>query len=593
LSKTEEALTGSAQTVEKEVTSGWRQPVMWLWLIVFGMLAAKTVFSLNIFWQIFNYAFQVDESESMIVAETVMMTRGVDIFALPTPERFISAPYTPFYYWLNLPFIAVTGVSFKPGRLLSFLAAGGIALLIFRFVLIYARAHLHARRVSFFPAILATLTWTSLGVVAFWSSAVKPDMTALFFNVLGLYLVFSYELRATSYEPEKAFSIQHSAFSLKKIIVNRQSSIVNLTLAAILFALAAFTKQTAFAGVLVVLAWLLVQGRFKTLAWWTPLYLFLAFAPMFLLNVLSNGGFWWHVVTVHELPWNLQSYLKFMGGYVQSYQLFGVVALGLAAFWLADVFGAGKNFWREARRNPATFLLLYAGAGIGAGLSTGTYGGNHNHFLEMSAAACMALGAVFVRLDAWWRRSASAKWRLQRWLVVPALALVLWQGVGLLAGEARLKDVPLPGWGDLQAQFLNPDWLGLEYRAPLERQRTRYAEVAAFMNNDSGRYIYSDNVSLMLATTKEIFTTDPFTQTHATFYGRWDESRFIEMIRSGQFSLIVLRESIERRLDAGQRAGDIFLSPGLARAVAENYRLACRDIVFIYVPKNRTDFKGC
>jgi 4-amino-4-deoxy-L-arabinose transferase-like glycosyltransferase len=591
LSKTEEALASSAQTVEKEVKPDWRQPLLWLWLAVFAVLAAKTVFSLNIFWQIFNYAFQVDESESMIVAETVMMTRGVDIFALPSSERFISAPYTPFYYWLNLPFIAVTGVSFKPGRLLSFLAAVGIAVLIFRFVLVYARAYLSARRVSFFPAILATLTWTSLGVVAFWGGAVKPDMTALFFNVLGLYLVFSYELRATSYEPGEAVSAK-KLFSLQHLYLQGYSSFILIS-AAVLFALAAFTKQTAFAGVLVVIAWLLVQGRFKTLAWWTPLYLFLAFAPMFLLNILSNGGFWWHVVTVHELPWNLQSYLKFIGGYVQSYQLFGVVALGLAAFWLADVFGAGKKFWREVQRNPATFLLLYAGAGIGAGLSTGTYGGNHNHFLEMSAAACMALGAVFVRLDGWWRSSDSRKWKLQRWLVVPALALILWQGLGLFAGEARLKDVPVPGWAALQGQFLNPDWLGLEYRAPLERQRTRYAEVAAFMNNDSGRFIYSDNVSLMLATQKEIFTTDPFTQTHATFYGRWDESRLIEMIRSGQFSLIVLRESIERRVDAGQRLGDIFLSPGLARAVAENYRLACRDIAFIYVPKNRTDFKGC
>ena len=96
-------------------------------------------------------------------------------------------------------------------------------------------------------------------------------------------------------------------------------------------------------------------------------------------------------------------------------------------------------------------------------------------------------------------------------------------------------------------------WEGVEYRAPLEKQKQRLAEVAAFMNNDRGPLIYSDNVSLMLATSKSLFTTDPFTQTHATHYGRWDQSKLLALTRSGQFSLIVLRQPIEGDRDIGDR----------------------------------------
>jgi hypothetical protein len=65
------------------------------------------------------------------------------------------------------------------------------------------------------------------------------------------------------------------------------------------------------------------------------------------------------------------------------------------------------------------------------------------------------------------------------------------------------------------------------------------------------------------------------------------------MVQRQEFSLIVLRQSIERRVAAGDQASDIYISPELSQAVIANYR-ACRpDIVAIYVPKSRTDLAGC
>ncbi len=545
--------------------------------MVTGLLLVKVIFSLNIIWQIFNFAFQVDESESMIVSETLLLDHGTNIYSLPSPDRFISAPYTPFYYLLNWPFIHLLGTSFKPGRLISWLAAVGLAFLIYRFVRTYSYTYTHSTA-NRWPAVLAALSWLSLGLVAFWGDAVKPDMTAVFLSLSGLYLVFSYEQSAEQSERR-------------------------LYLAAGLFALAALTKQTAFAGVGVAGLWLLSNGspslsaRLLRTSRFGVVYLGLAFGPMLLLNFLTSGGFWYHIITVHVLPWSGQNYAKFLGGLLQSYQLFGLLALAFIPLWLLEGL-SGQRRPVDLRNNRGTFIVLYLGAAWFASLSTGTYGGNHNHMLELAAAGCIAVGATLVRLVSLGQMATR-----RQWVLVGSLVLLGWQAAGLLVGEARIKPEEVPVLGSfgptqavlagLQVEFFNPDWLGLEYRAPTENQKNRLASVAAFMNNDSGPLIYSDNVGLMLATQKPLFTTDPFTQTHATRLDRWDQSQLLAKVQNRQFSLIVLRQSIVKRAPAEGTVSDIYLSPELAQAVLQNYRLACRDIAFIYVPTSRTDFKGC
>jgi hypothetical protein len=589
------------------------QPLNILWLLAGALLLAKLLFSLNIVWQIFNFAFQVDESESMIVAETWLMSRGTDIYARPGPNLFVSAPYTPLYYLLNWPFIQFFGASFKPGRLLSFAAACGTGWLIYRFVTAYSTRS-GPGKPDRKAALLAALAWSSLGLVAFWGITVKPDITALFFSLSGLYLIYRWsesEGQKSKVEGRRSeIGDQPRSFFHPSSFIPHPFGFIlhpsSLILSAVLFALAALTKQTAFAGVVAALIWLLIckKGGPKVALRFVLVYAALAFGPMLAINWLSDGGFWYHIVTVHELPWSSQNYAKFFGGLAQSYQLFGLLALGFAAFWLWDIFGQRPGglgaIWGRLRTERGTLPVLYAATAWGASLSTGTYGGNHNHLLEFCAAGCIALGAALVRLGEWW--ATAPRGNFKRFGLGLALLLVCWQGLGLFMGEARVKPEDFPALGavapartileDLRGQFYNEDWLGLEYRAPLEKQKQRLAEVAAFMNNDRGPLIYSDNVSLMLATSKPLFTTDPFTQTHATRYGRWDQSKLLALARSGQFSLIVLRQPIERSGTA-QNPSDIYVSPELAQAIAQNYTLACRDVAFIYVPKTRTDFKGC
>ena len=169
--------------------------IVWLLLVLVTLLLlAKVVFSLNIIWQIFQFPFQTDESEGMIVAEVHLMDTGTNIYALPGPHLFVSAPYPPLYYLLNWPFLHLGGLSFKPGRAISLLATVGIAFLLYKLaVLIGKNQNRVAGRNTFKVAgAAAALFWATLGLVAFWGDAVKPDMTALFFSLGGIYLVASW-----------------------------------------------------------------------------------------------------------------------------------------------------------------------------------------------------------------------------------------------------------------------------------------------------------------------------------------------------------------------------------------------------------------
>ncbi len=558
---------GAAQ-IEKQASRSWRKWLIWgLSGLAGGLLLAKILFSLNIIWQIFNFAFQVDESEGMIVAETLLMNKGVDIFGLPTSERFIAAPYTPLYYLLNAPFLAISGPSFKPGRAISFLAFCGIAILLYLLLTRYSRNR--SGKADWVAGGAAALFWGSLGLSAFWGGAVKPDILALFFSLSGVYSIYRY-------------------ISLSNL-ANKW-----LYLSAGLFALAAMTKQTAFAGPLAVLVFLLFCVSLGAAARFLGVWLVLSFGPMLIMNILSRGGFWYHIVTVHELPWSSQNYWKFFSAFAQSYPLY----LGLAGlFLIITLFDITKNLFelrnlsKALRQNQATLFVLYLGTSAGASLSAGTYGGNHNHLLELAAAICLCSGVII----SWARENWSKPERLS-WLYPVLLGLICLQTLGLFVGEGRVKPDTFPVLGSfgptqaglefLQANLYQPGWLGLEYRVPPANLKEGLGQVAAFMTNNVGPLIYTDNVSLAIASGKPILTTDPYTQTHATELGRWDESYLLELINRKEFKLIVLRPpSIEERLQQKGDARDIYLSPNLARAILANYKLTQRNAAFIYEPK--------
>ncbi|HEY0068962.1 MAG TPA: hypothetical protein VGE04_03245 [Chloroflexia bacterium] len=485
-------------------------------------LAAKSVFSAATSAQMWAYPFQFDESEGMIVAETLLLDRGVSIYDVPTPDLFISAPYPPLFYLLNWPGQHLAGAepTFKVGRTISLLATIFVGVAIFGIVVAVTRERLAG-------AIGAT-AWWSLGVVTFWGSLVKPDMTAVALGVAGLWWLIARPERQAWW--------------------------------ALAFFLAAFyTKQTAIAAAAAGIFWLLVTRPRMGLGF-AGAYAVGALVPSAILTWMTNGGYYYHQGTfdlpglpdpVHALPWMPERFAEYVSNFVTTYSMFlvpGMLALlllGLRSLWVRV---SQRHVRLDALHSGAILLLAYLGMSVFVSIGTGTLGGNHNHLLDWAAAGGLGLGM------------AAGMARRAEYLAVKVAAV----GVALVAIVA------------LPALFTTPEWLRLSF-SPLQKYEGMY-DIFRYVTNNGGT-AYSDNIGLLLTTGKRLWTTDPYTQTHATQYGRWDESKLVAEIERKGFAQVILRIDIFAP-DPG--AGDV--SPGILQALRDNYKLDQRNVENIYVP---------
>lgn len=478
-------------------------------------LLAKTVASFALSAEMFLYPFQFDESEGMIVAETMLMARGINIYANLTPDLFISAPYPPLYYLLNLPVQLILGddePSFKIGRALSLLALLLAGISISGIVWTSTRDR--------FAAAVTPLLWWSLGLVAYWGTLVKPDMLAVALGLAGLWWLVA---RPPAY----------SWWSLPFFIA------------------AFYTKQTAIAAAAAAIVWLiLTRPRFGLL--FGSVYAAAAIFPSLIINWLTEGGYYYHIVTIHDLPWFPERYAQYLAGFLGAYGVLllpgmtAAIAAGL--IWLADRI---RRRTVSAPTNAGALLAGYLAVSILAGVGVGTHGGNHNHFLEWTAASCLGLGLGVAYLR-----------RAQAWPV---------QLFGAALGFLMLLQIP--------ALFNTPPFLKAQIGQLSATQREGMENIFQYVTNNGGT-AYSDNVGLLITTRKALWTTDPFTQTHATYYGRWDQSKLVQAVQEKYFSQIILRIDVFHP-DAG--AGDV--SPEILQAVRDNYKLDQRNVENIYVPR--------
>ena len=503
--------------------TGWAITALLAVLLV-GLLA-KSALTAATSAQMWAYPFQFDESEGMIVAETMLLDRGVPIFDVPGPDLFISAPYPPLFYLLAWPGQRLAGdePTFKVGRTISILATLFVGIAILGIVLALTR--------DWLAGALGATAWWSLGVVTFWGSLVKPDMLAVAFGMAGLWWLAA--------RPER-----------------------QAWWALIPFLGAFYTKQTAIAAAVAGVAWLLLMRPRQGLGF-AAAYGLGAFVPSALLTWLTKGGYYYHQGTfklpglpdpLHSLPWMPERFAEYVGNFLTSYAVFllpGMVVLllvGLRSLWVRL---GNRRARLDSLHRGAILLMLYAGMSVFVSIGTGTLGGNHNHLLEWAAAGGLGLGM------------AAATARRAEYLAGRFVAL----GVALVV---VLAVPPL---------FSTPAWLERSFRPLHPEIQGRMDQVFQYVTNNSGP-AYSDNVGLLLTARKRLWTTDPYTQTHATQYGRWDESKLVDEIERKGFAQVILRIDI---FEENPGAGDV--SPGILQALRDNYKLDKRDVENIYVPR--------
>lgn len=483
-------------------------------LLLIAGLAARVIYGVGTQVAMFNHPFQFDESEGMIVAETMLLDRGVDIFGPVTPDLFIAAPYPPVYYLLTWPVQHLLGSepSFKIGRALSLASTLLAGVAIFGIVVALARNKVGGG--------LGALAFWSLGPVTFWGSLVKPDMLSLALGLSGLWW-----------------------------LVARPRSQVWWALP--LFVLAFYTKQTSIAAAVAGIGWLVVTRPRTGLAFGAAYGAGLV-VPSLILNWATDGGYFYHMFTLHSLPWFPERFEGFLQSLTVDYGallLPGLVVIAVvAAAWL----------YRRSRKQESLLandggllLFFYFVMSVIVATGTGTLGGNHNHLLDLIAALCSGLGVGCGLI------LSSKAWQ--------------WKAVGAAIGLVAILWIP--------SLFGVPLWLQVQFNQLKPEPTEGMTNIFQYVTNNGGP-AYSDNVGLMVSTHKPLWSTDPYTQTHATLYKRWDQSKLLAAIAAKQFSQIILRIDVNEP-QAG--AGDV--SPEILQAVRDNYKLDQRNVLNIYVPR--------
>jgi hypothetical protein len=472
-----------------------------------------------------TWPWSLDFVEGINLNSVLHLADGGNIYRHNGPDGFLSAPYTPLFYLLNVPFAWLSGSSLASGRTISFVATIIIAVLLGYVVWRATRLVI--------PAILSGVLWISLGPTIVWSAFYKQDIPAVMLDLAGLAVVASNPTGRRIY------------------------------IGAVLFALAFYTKQSAISAAAATGIWLLLRD------WRLGLRFALALGgmvlvPFFVGNLASRGGLWEHLVEYHALPHSERRWRRavgrLMGEFWPLLTIYGVALIGLAAaLWRRN----GRL--RDRLSTLWTPVVLYTLLGWASTLSKlGYEGANYNHLLDGLLPTCLLVGLLLAAL---WRGMANnGRWAIGKTSrIAPHIrvwsAVALW-GVGaLLVAQALVMAEPQEwyrgGWPSRERDY---DMRGM-------------SELVGRTPGD----IYSEDAHLLLINGKRVIYDDASTFVPMARIGTWDDSLFVQQIRDRRFSLMIFQVGSSRLTDAG------------VEAFGANYRLKFPGGLEAYEPKVHPD----
>jgi hypothetical protein len=483
----------------------------------------------------------LDGQEGTLLYESRLILRGEPLYQPLQLDRVVGAPYPPVHAytlaaveWLlhgaAPPTSADEGHLWFGGRLISLIGIVGAALFA---GLIVWRIGGHAG-----VGLLSTLAFLATPPAQLWATRIKPDPLALLFTSVGLLLA--------------AIAFTSGARRRHTLLIG----------AALLFALAYFTKQTQIAaplavGIALLLAPLPAPERVATAGWFRRQLArrpgLIAFSLTYglavgvswvVLDLVTGGQFTFHVWGLHPPEWwILGRFLRYAALLVPGWPLIFLAVCGL-----------GLLFARVRRRAPdpaLTLALAYAALGSATLIGAGTIGSHHNHLLEPYLALAIGGGAAAGRMLGMARfGNGMARFGL------PVLA------AGLLF---------LQGWSLIQ----RPAWYGGEFNL----SEPNWERFVALIRSQPGE-VLSDDVGLLLLAGKEPRYDDPPTMGPAARSNLWDQSGLLREVEEQRFDLILLHfDATRQEIDTYGR-----WSPEFIAALREHYQLLYRDLYFSYVP---------
>ena len=469
-------------------------------LLMFLSLAVM-IFLAHALMAVFH-RYPLDYGEAAMVDQAMTVTAGQNIYRrdLSMPPYIVSN-YPPLYVLSLVPFVGLFGPSFLAGRAISLLCS--LASGMFLALIVYTDTQ------DRLAAVVTAALFLAFPYVVGWSPLARVDMLALAFSTAGLYVVARWS-------------------------TTRRGLIV----AALLLVAAIYTRQSyGLAAPLAAFVWLWTQHRRQALRLGSGQALRLAalvggvgLVLFLVLNALTRGGFFFHVVTatVNEFGVErLERHWRDLRETVPILLIFGGAFLCLAP--------------RRVRSWPLLAPYL-VGATLSA-LTIGKIGSNINYLLELCAALSLVAGA----LVAWSRQ--------RRWLH-PVLLVLLALQVGQLMQTTLKGPVETLKWRLKPAKNLKDlEWL---------------------VETTDGPVLADEFMGLLTLQNRPLYI-QPFAITQLANAGLWDQDALLASIRDQEFPLILIHHFM------GWPVYKERWTPEMLSAITENYaptRFLAETIVF-------------
>lgn len=448
-----------------------------------------------------DYPYTLNYGEGPLLEQTLRLVRGDELY----PADLTQPPYTitnypPVYLLAQAPLIEAQGVGFAYGRAISV----GSMVVAAVFLALIARAITR----DWSAALCAGLPLLAVPYVLHWSALARIDALALALSLIGLW--------SAAARPGKS---------------------LNLALAILFLALAAYTRQTyLLAAPLAAFVWLWgVRQRISALALaaWLAAVVLAVFA---VLLVVTRGGLFFHLITANLNALNADL-VRF---YAEEMARTLPILLGAGALTLL-----GWLVLALLRRDPAEdgsaagwLAAPYAvGALVGA-LTIVKVGSDVNYLLELSAALCLCAGVVV------------------GWL--KNLPLIKAAAVLAVAGQVIL----MTNLSETKYYRIVFERTTDEQRAEVEQLMTRLISAA-----NAGEVALADEHMGLLALIGLPIQFQPFEMSQLAQAGIWDETAFVESLRAGTYPLVLLYQPMANPSLRFER-----WTPAMLRALNDAYR---------------------
>lgn len=416
----------------------------------------------------------------------------------PNVEPYMTLMYGPVLPILLTPLIHLFGFSLALGRavmIISTLITCGLLYLI--------ALKLTGRRLY---GVIAGLLPLANPIIKDWSLMARTDMLAVMFSVAGVYLFIRFK------ESPKGW----------------------LYASIPLFVLAFYTKQTAIAGVLAVMIYLLIKNR-RTFVKYAIAFIMPIGVILVIGNLLTGNEFFRHMFVYNQTYptfWPLNAILEVLQD---------VLIITATPLILGFVY---------AIKHPKGFASIYFLTALMTGLATLFRNGSFlNYMIEATFAASLCAALLLPELAEWLRSQKTTSPMpasyigIKKTTIIYALLTVL---IYYLAFMGCQHAFPFPN----------------------EKYENEFA-VAAAMISDTNEPIPTENAGLALYAGKVPYI-EPFVFTDMTDLGYWNETQYIEDLNNQRFDYIIAIAPITNP----PRSGHGHFSHAVIKAINENYSVA-------------------